>query len=228
MSDRPMMPIDADTPYESGGAPECPECGDPQPHTHTRQPSTRTAESRTADRWPRTKAGRQIARDWRQHGESCRARRGEWSPVTMSDCSCGQVDNILAIEAEAAAPAGPLAGYWTVTGNQALTKEQVDGFAPLLKEAAAIGQQVVVYEGITLHWTPMAAAPAGLDVLRDIYDSARRMDGVCRWCDAPPPDADHDHDVACPAAKAGYALNLPGYRDWQRAARLLHGKRDDG
>lgn len=45
--------------------------------------------------------------------------------------------------------------------------------------------------------------------------------GECRWCKAPPPTEDSDHDVACPAAKAGYALELPGYRDWLGAARKL-------
>jgi hypothetical protein len=59
-------------------------------------------------------------------------------------------------------------------------------------------------------------------ILRAIYDDARGLDGVCRWCDAPPPDETHDHDVACPAAKAAHTLGLPGYRDWFGAAAELH------
>jgi len=50
--------------------------------------------------------------------------------------------------------------------------------------------------------------------LQAIYDDARRLDGTCRWCEAGPPDEVYDHDVACPAAKSGYALGLPGYRGY--------------
>lgn len=70
--------------------------------------------------------------------------------------------------------------------------------------------------------------------LDEIYDSARYLfdgdhgtpesafkAGQCRWCDAPPPDGIHDHDVACPAAKAAYVLDKPGYRDWWHAAIRL-------
>lgn len=69
--------------------------------------------------------------------------------------------------------------------------------------------------------------------LEDIYDSARYVfdgsladglvirAGYCRWCGAPPPDDAHDHDVVCPAAKAGYALDKPGYHDWRDAAERM-------
>jgi hypothetical protein len=71
------------------------------------------------------------------------------------------------------------------------------------------------------------------EALEAIYDDARhRFDGsladgtpikagYCRWCDAPPPDGVHDHDIACPAAKAGYALEKPGYRDWISAVDAI-------
>lgn len=68
------------------------------------------------------------------------------------------------------------------------------------------------------------------EVLEDIYANARmfghRADGsggpgVCRWCDAPPPTEDTDHDVACPAAKAGYALDKPGYHHVGSTLRSL-------
>jgi hypothetical protein len=74
------------------------------------------------------------------------------------------------------------------------------------------------------HARPLAATTpdAGLrEALTGIYDDARGFDGVCRWCGAPPPDDVHDHDVACPAAKAGYALDLPGYHDWLQVAAAL-------
>ncbi len=60
------------------------------------------------------------------------------------------------------------------------------------------------------------------DALQAIYDHARMIGyladgsggpGVCAWCDAPPPTDRTDHDVACPAAIAAYALRLPGYCD---------------
>jgi hypothetical protein len=69
------------------------------------------------------------------------------------------------------------------------------------------------------------------EALEDIYADARYvMDGSladgtpirrgdCRWCGSPPPRDDMDHDVACPAAKAGWALRLPGYADTDREPR---------
>jgi hypothetical protein len=59
------------------------------------------------------------------------------------------------------------------------------------------------------------------EALEEIYGQARCFDGVCRWCGAPPPDGDHDHDVACPAAKAGWALDKPGYREWWKVSAKL-------
>lgn len=73
----------------------------------------------------------------------------------------------------------------------------------------------------------LASQPAAEELrqaLVEIYDGARRFNGVCRWCDAPPPDSVHDHDVACPAAKAGSALHLPGYDDWTTVADELASK----
>lgn len=77
--------------------------------------------------------------------------------------------------------------------------------------------------------------------LEDIYDSARyRFDGnhgfpgtefkagQCRWCGAPPPDGIHDHDIACPAAKAGYVLEKPGYRNWIEAVARLQSHQEAG
>jgi len=59
-------------------------------------------------------------------------------------------------------------------------------------------------------------------VLEEIYDNARHpFTGVCRWCGAPPPTEETDHDVACPAAKAAWALDKPGYHDWLAVARKL-------
>ncbi len=89
---------------------------------------------------------------------------------------------------------------------------------------------------VTLTYEPLGEEEqryrAGLE---EIYDDARyafegtRIDGTpihvghCRWCGAPPPDDIHDHDVACPAAKAAYALGKPGYRDgaWLDVARAI-------
>jgi len=60
------------------------------------------------------------------------------------------------------------------------------------------------------------------EALQLIYDDARSpITGVCHWCDAGPPDDVYDHDVGCPAAKAGYALKLPGYRGYNALVHAI-------
>jgi len=93
-----------------------------------------------------------------------------------------------------------------------------------------------------LGWDRGFAAASDRDEMRqaleEIYANARYvMDGsladgtpiragVCRWCGAPPPTKESDHDVSCPAAKAGWALRMPGYRDAGAVIRAIERLRE--
>jgi hypothetical protein len=57
----------------------------------------------------------------------------------------------------------PLKGWWAVEGDVELTRNAFESMREALSEAAIEGKEVIVVDGVTLHWYPVIVHPPRLD-----------------------------------------------------------------